>query len=95
MQGVDDPLFNFYYTLKFLRIFGANNVVVPRVVNQPLFFGIGDQDELFTVESAKSLFDEIPSENKEFHIFEGAKHAEFPGDAVSSDLIDWLQQYFK
>ena len=94
MTGLNDPLYNFKYTLRFMRIFNLSEVNFPEQLDIPVLLGVGENDELFTVESARSLFDEIPSENKKFIILPGAKHAEFPPDSWK-ELIEWLISTFK
>lgn len=94
MQGTDDPLFNFKYTFRFMKIFSAKNLTLPEDLNFPIFIGIGEHDELFTVEAGRELFDEIPGENKEFYVAPGAKHAEFP-DGSWNRLVSWLTENFE
>ncbi|MHA2247553.1 MAG: alpha/beta hydrolase [Candidatus Hodarchaeales archaeon] len=96
MLGLDDPLFNFNYTLRFMKISGVSNpndVKFPNKLNFPIFYSIGEQDELFEVESCKNLFAEIPCENKEFFVIQGAKHAEFP-EGSWIRLVAWLNENF-
>jgi len=93
MRGLDDPLFNFKYTLRFLRILSPESLSIPEKIEIPVILGVGDQDELFEVESAKALYEEIPSETKNFFILKGAKHAEFPEGSFSG-LINWLNSNF-
>jgi len=94
MTGLNDPLYNFKYTLRFMKIFNLNEVNFPEHLDIPVLLVIGEKDELFTIESARLLFDEIPSENKKFIILTGAKHAEFPPDSWK-ELIEWLISTFK
>ena len=94
MLGLDDPLYNFNYTLRFMKIYKADDVVFPLNLNIPILLGIGEHDELFTIESARSFFDEIPAKNKKFIILPGAKHAVFP-DGSWYEIIDWLISNFK
>jgi len=94
MTGLDDPLYNFKYTLRFMKIFNLNKVSFPEHLDIPTLLGIGENDELFTIESARSLFDEIPSENKKFIVLSKAKHAEFPANSWQ-ELIEWLMSIFK
>lgn len=94
MTGLDDPLYNFKYTLRFMKIFNLNKVSFPEHLDIPVLFGIGENDELFTVESARLLFDEIPNGNRKFIILPGAKHAEFPPNSWK-ELIEWLISTFK
>ena len=60
----------------------------------PLIVGVGDQDELFDINSPKALLNEIPSDDKQFMIIKGAKHAEFP-ERSWGELVDWLDSRFK
>ena len=94
MLGLDDPLFNFKYTLRFMKILNANDIVFPLNLHIPILHGIGENDELFSVESARAFFDEIPSKDKKFIILPGAKHAVFP-DGSLTEIIDWLISNFK
>ena len=94
VSGLDDPLRNFNYTLRFLKIFDAKTSTFPEDLNIPTLVGIGDQDELFEVDSARAMYNEIPSKKKSFIVIEGAKHAEFP-EGCWKDLIEWLRTNFK
>jgi len=94
MTGLDDPLFNFKYTLRFMRIFDAESLSFPENLDIPVLLGVGENDEIFTAEAARSLFNEIPSNNKEFIVLPGAKHAEFPENSLK-ELISWLNSNFK
>jgi alpha-beta hydrolase superfamily lysophospholipase len=93
MQGLDDPLFNFKYTLRFLRIFSPKDVEIPDKIEKPIIVGVGDHDELFAIDAVKELYDELPSKNKDFFIIKGAKHAEFPKGSFT-ELIKWLGSHF-
>jgi acylglycerol lipase len=91
--GLDDPIFNFRYTLRFMRILALRQMEFPKDMQIPVFVGVGDCDELFSVEDCKMLFEEIPSEVKQFHVVEGGKHAEFqPGSW--DPLGVWLEENF-
>ncbi|GAG61928.1 unnamed protein product, partial [marine sediment metagenome] len=94
MTGVNDPLYNFKYTLRFMKIFNVKKLKIPDKFEIPIAIAIGEHDEIFSVESARSFFDEIPSENKRFIVLPGAKHAEFP-EGSWSELINWLSSTFK
>jgi alpha-beta hydrolase superfamily lysophospholipase len=94
MVGLDDPLFNFKYSLRFLRVLDSRKIEMPENISVPLLFGLGDQDELFSVDDAKVFFNEFPANEKEFFVIEGAKHAEFPETIKDSRLISWLQEFF-
>ena len=94
MLGLDDPLFNFKYTLRFMKIFKADDINFPPDLNIPIILGIGEHDELFSVESARAFFEEIPAKNKKFIILPGAKHAIIPVNSLV-ELIDWLKNNFE
>jgi acylglycerol lipase len=91
--GLDDPLFNFRYTLRFMRIVALRQMQFPKEMSMPVFIGIGDNDELFSVEDCKKLFDEVPSTVKQFYVAKGGKHAEFPPGSWDP-LGVWLEEHF-
>ena len=93
MVGLDDPLFTFRYTLRFIRMVRFDDIEFPERLEFPVFVGIGDSDELFSIDSCRQLYEMIPSDSKEFYIAEGAKHAEFPDGAWDS-LITWIDNKF-
>jgi esterase/lipase len=93
MVGLDDPLFNFRYTLRFIKLVRFDDIVFPEKLDFPVFVGIGDSDELFSVDSCRELYDEIPSDSKAFYVAEGAKHAEFP-DGAWNPLVEWVDSKF-
>ena len=94
MTGLDDPLRVFSYKIRFIKILSAKNLHFPLKVPVPVIVGVGDQDELFDINSPKALLDEIPSDDKHFMVIKGAKHAEFPQGSWG-ELIDWLDSRFK
>jgi len=94
MTGLNNPLYNFKYTLRFMKNFSVKKLNFPDKFEIPIVIGIGEHDEIFSVESARSFFDEIPSENKRFIVLLGAKHAEFP-EGSWKELINWLSSTFK
>jgi acylglycerol lipase len=93
----DDPLFNFRYTPRFLRILNAQRFMdkyqFPEQFKFPVFVGIGELDEIFSVETARAFFDEVPSDNKDFQIIPQAKHAETHA-LCSPQVIEWLKKNF-
>jgi pimeloyl-ACP methyl ester carboxylesterase len=93
MVGLDDPLFNFRYTLRFIRLVKFDDIEFPEKLGFPVFVGVGDSDELFSVDSCRELYERIPSDSKEFFVAEGAKHAEFP-DGAWNPLIEWVDRNF-
>jgi len=93
MIGLDNPLFNFSYTYRFMKIVSLRDFTFPELGEMPVFVGIGDNDELFSVEDCRALFDEVPSTNKMFHIAVGGKHSEFPPGSWDP-LGKWLDEQF-
>jgi len=93
IRGIGDPHFNFYYTLRFLRLLNPTKFVLPEVITYPVFVGVGDHDELFTVDATRALFKEIPSDIKEFAVLPGAKHAHFE-ETSFNPLFNWIKNTF-
>ena len=92
--GLDDPLFNFKYTLRFMRLVGFKDLDFSEEIDCPILLGVGEHDELFSIESAKSLLDELPCSDKKFFIMPGAKHAvEFTEDKFK-EFKSWLNNKF-
>ncbi len=93
MVGLDDPLFTFNYTLRFLRMLDFEGMRFPQSLDFPVLVAVGENDELFSVESVRGLFDLVPSENKEFSVIPDAEHAIFPKGSWNG-ILDWLKQNF-
>ncbi|MEQ9100709.1 MAG: alpha/beta fold hydrolase [Imperialibacter sp.] len=93
MTGLDDPLFNFKYTLRFLSMLDVKELRLPKDLNMPVLVGVGDKDELFEVEQVKALYDEVPGDKKEFVVLKDTYHARFP-DESWQELIGWLDRSF-
>jgi len=109
MGGQEDPLFNFHYTARFysalygvsawsvVRMLSRNRIDSPNLVTSnlsiPVLVGVGDQDELFTVESAKTLFDTVSSQRKEFFVVPGGHHAFFPSGSWGP-MVEWLGENY-
>lgn len=93
MTGLDDPLFNFKYTLRFLTILDMQELHLPQDLNIPVLVGVGDKDELFDVEKVRALYDQVPGDKKEFVLLKDAYHAKFPAESWQ-ELIAWLDKNF-
>jgi len=109
MSGLDDPLFNFRYSARFLFfMYGANASSLAKMMSTgelntpnlifpelqiPLWMGVGANDELFSEASARTFFDNINCKDKEFYVIQGASHASFP-EGSFEPLIAWLKQKF-
>jgi len=94
LLGLDDPLFNFNYTLRFMRLVSFQNLDLSEEMECPIILGVGEHDEIFSVESAQSLLDEIPSKDKTFFIMAGAKHAVEFTEETFKEIKSWLSAKF-
>ena len=94
IQGLDDPLFNFKYTLRFMKLFSVKKFDLSEELDLPIILGVGELDELFSVESAKTLLEEINSNDKKFFTMPGAKHAEGFTEESFKKLQSWLTSKF-
>ncbi len=70
-------------------VIDSPNLVISGGLDVPLLVGVGDQDELFSEDSARELFDGIESPSKEFIVIPGGRHAAFP-DGSWVPLVAWL-----
>jgi len=69
------------------------NLVVSGMLDIPVLVGVGDQDEIFPVDSVRALFDGIECSRKEFIVIPGGRHAAFP-EGSWAQLIVWLKRSF-
>ena len=93
MLGMEDPLFNYKYTLRFLTMLDVKLLHIPETMKAPVLVGVGDQDELFDVDKVRELYDLIPGNNKKFLVWKGATHAEI-GKEHWEQIVDWLDRNF-
>lgn len=91
MTGTDDPLFNFNYTLRFARMVVRDELQLPTTLNIPVLVAVGDEDELFTIESVREVYDDVPGDQKDFLVLQGARHARFPAESWQQ-LADWVDK---
>ncbi len=82
-----------------VRMLGKNeidspNLVVSGSVGIPVLVGVGDQDELFSVDSVGAFFDSIGSSRKEFFVIPGGRHAAFPKGSLAP-LVAWLRLNYR
>jgi acylglycerol lipase len=81
-----------------VRMLGKNeidstNLVVSGRLDIPVVVGVGDQDEIFPVDSVRAFFDSIECNRKEFIVIPGGRHAAFP-EGSWAQLIAWLRRSF-
>jgi len=93
MLGLNDPLFNYKYTVRFLTMLDVKQLRIPEIMNAPVLVGIGDQDEMFDVEKVRELYDLIPGNNKEFLVWKGATHAGI-SRAHWEQIVEWLDRTY-
>ncbi|WP_194778391.1 alpha/beta hydrolase [Pararhodonellum marinum] len=92
MEKRNDPLFNYAYTLRFATMLSdQTELEFQQEPPMPILVGVGDQDELFTIDAVRELYDGIPGNNKEFWVIKESLHATFPASSWN-DLINWLDK---
>jgi acylglycerol lipase len=69
------------------------NLVISGRLDIPVLVGVGDQDEIFPLDSARAFFDGIECSRKEFIVIPGGRHAAFPEGSLAQ-LIVWLKRSF-
>jgi alpha-beta hydrolase superfamily lysophospholipase len=93
MLGLNDPLFSYKYTVRFLTMLDVKQLRLPATMDVPVLVAVGDQDEMFEVEKVREFFDQVPQTNKEFLVWKGATH-----DKISREqweqIVDWLDRKF-
>lgn len=93
MTVTEDSLFNLRYTPRFLMMLDVKTLVLPEDMNVPVLVGIGDADELFTVEKVREFYDLVPGDQKEFLVMENTTHAVIPRESWMK-VVDWLDRTF-
>ncbi|RYU91741.1 alpha/beta hydrolase [Emticicia agri] len=93
MTVTKDPLFNFRYTLRFVSMLNVKELRLPKDLNIPVLVGMGDKDELFTIEKARELYDLLPGNQKEFLVMKNTTHAKIPVESWQQ-CVEWLDRTF-
>jgi len=93
MNVTKDTLFNFRYTLRFMTMLDVNQLRIPAHMNAPILVGMGDQDELFSLEKAREFYDLIPGNNKSFLVMKNTTHAGIPRESWDQ-VVGWLDNNF-
>jgi acylglycerol lipase len=65
----------------------------PTRLEIPILVAVGDQDELFSVDSSRELFDGLPASRKEFLVIPGGHHASFPAGSWDP-VLAWLSRQY-
>ncbi len=89
MTVPDDSLFTFRYTVRFVSMLNVKELKLPSTLNIPILVGVGDRDELFDIDKVKTLYNDMPGNNKDFIVLQGARHAKFPVESWDQ-LVNWL-----
>jgi len=81
-----------------LKMMGRNRIESPNLAlvgrpHLPIWVGVGEQDELFSVESARAFCEGLASDRKAFIVIPGGRHPYFP-PGCWSPLIAWLNKSF-
>lgn len=84
--------------LEVARMFREGDLDSPNLrfrekVHVPLLVGVGEEDELFSAESARAFFDSVEADDKEFLVVPGARHAVFPPGSWAP-LVAWARRRF-
>lgn len=93
MTGTQDSLFTMSYTPRFMTMLDVKTLRLPEDMNIPVLVGVGDKDELFTVEKVKELYDLIPGNKKEFLVMENTTHSVIPRESWMQ-VVDWLERAY-
>jgi acylglycerol lipase len=93
MLGLNDPMFTYKYTVRFLTMLDVKKLHLPATMAVPVLVAVGDQDEMFTVEKVREFFDQVPQADKEFLVWKGAMHAKISRDHWEQ-IVDWLNRKF-
>ncbi|WPR77274.1 alpha/beta hydrolase [Algoriphagus sp. NG3] len=93
MTVTQDSLFTMSYTPRFLMMVDEDKLRLPKDMNIPVLVGVGDKDELFTVEKVKELYDLIPGDKKEFLVMENTTHSVIPRESWM-EIVSWLDRNY-
>ncbi len=88
-----DPLYNYTYTLRFVTMIPVKDLKIEKDLHIPIMVGIGDKDELFTVEKARALYDLIPGNQKEFVVLKDMYHAKIPVESWE-ECVKWMDKTY-
>ncbi|GAB4013653.1 hypothetical protein GCM10028808_33420 [Spirosoma migulaei] len=93
MTVTKDPLFNFRYTLRFLTMLNVTELRLPKTLTVPVLVGVGDKDELFTIDKVKEFYDLVPGNKKEFLVMKNTTHAKIPL-ASWEQVVAWMDKTY-
>lgn len=93
MTVTQDSLFTMSYTPRFLMMLDVKTLRLPEGLNIPVLIGVGDKDELFTVEKVRELYDMIPSTKKELVVMDNATHSVISRENWMQ-VVEWLDRTY-
>ncbi len=93
MTVTKDSLFTMRYTPRFMMMLDVKTLRLSSDMNIPVLVGVGDKDELFTVDKVKELYDLIPGDKKEFLVMKNTTHATILRDSWMQ-VVDWLDRTY-
>ncbi|MVM33110.1 alpha/beta fold hydrolase [Spirosoma sp. HMF4905] len=91
MTVTKDSLFNFRYTLRFLTMLNVKELRLPKTLNIPVLVGVGDKDELFSINKVKEFYNLVPGNKKEFLVMKNTTHAKIPVESWNQ-VVAWLDK---
>ncbi|GAB3995240.1 hypothetical protein GCM10028807_34880 [Spirosoma daeguense] len=91
MTVTKDSLFNFRYTLRFLTMLNVKELRLPTTLNSPVLVGMGDKDELFSLDKAHEFYNLVPGNQKEFLVMKNTTHAKIPVESWNQ-VVAWLDK---
>lgn len=93
MTVTKDSLFNLRYTPRFLMMLDVKTLRLPENLDIPVLVGVGDEDELFTIDKVKEFYDLVPGNKKEFLVMKNTTHAKIPIESWMQ-VVDWLNKTY-
>ena len=93
MTVTKDSLFNLRYTPRFLMMLDVKTLRLPTNLDIPVLVGVGDEDELFTVDKVKAFYDMVPGNHKEFIVMKNTTHAVIPVESWMQ-IVDWINKTY-
>jgi len=75
------------------NVLDSPNLVIHGDPDIPVLVAVGDQDELFSVDSARTFFSSLACPHKEFIVIPHARHAVFP-ERSWKPVTAWLVEHF-
>jgi len=64
---------------------------LPKDLNIPVLVGVGDKDELFTIDKVKELYDLVPGNKKEFLIMKDSTLQKYHLKVGKQLLPGWIR----